>query len=72
MEKKIVAKGRPYKRKVLAQKPEIKYVRGPGFVERTLMCLMAVLKGLLGLIERRIKKLRAKRLAERMSGEDKI
>ena len=50
------------------QKTKTVYVNRPGRTERTLMLLARILKSLLAFVEKKIQKLRAKRLAERMDG----
>lgn len=75
MEKELVAKKIPRKivsriKKAPMQKPKAVYKHGPGRMERTLMRLSTILKYLLTFVEKKIQKLRAKRLAERMNRLD--
>ncbi len=79
MEKEVVAKKKPPKKvaskfsrtkKAPMQKPEAVYKRGPGLMERNLMRISRILRGLLRFVEKKIQKLRTKRLSERMNRND--
>lgn len=73
-EKKVVKKKRVVKKvsrakKTPMPKPEPVNVRGPGKVERALMCIETILKALLKYVGNRIKMLKTRRLAKRMDGD---
>lgn len=75
MEKKVVANKKIAKKvsrtKVPSKKPTPSGPAGPGYVERAYMCIHSILKLLIGFVENRINKLKARRLARKMDGEGK-
>lgn len=73
-EDKVVVKKRRVSRTKKPMQQEATYVRGPGILERTLMCLAKILTYLLNKVEKKIVELRGRRLARQMDGDgpDKI
>jgi len=75
MEEKVVVKKKALKEKRVSRmrtyKSRTVYVVDPGKKERTLMCIVKILKTLLMFIETKIQNLKKRRIAKKMNGNGK-